>query len=308
MTARRSIAAGTVYGDALAYSRAVVVGDDAWIAGCAPFDAGGAVVGPGDAEAQTRQCLENISHALSAAGFSIHEVVRTRIYLRSFADADAVMAAHREVFHAIRPACTVIAVADLVQPEMLVYVDADARRSRQVAAPAPDRSGASGGDPLARFQPGDEIGLSEWALVTQSMIDAFGAVTLDPDPMHVDPAWADANGPFGGTIAFGFLTLSLLTAMFHQAVGTRADNPAPGEGFFLNYGFDRVRMVAPVRQGRRIRARFALSDRKGEPGSRVRYELDVQVEIEDEDRPALVATWLAMWTPHEGSPASGARP
>lgn len=125
---RERVPPGTRYGDILAYSRAVTDGDDAWIAGCAPTDGAGALVGSGSAYEQARQCLRNISDALAASGFDTSDVVRTRIYLRSFSDFDEVARAHREVFEDTRPACTVVAVCDLAYADAVVYMDADARR------------------------------------------------------------------------------------------------------------------------------------------------------------------------------------
>jgi acyl dehydratase len=182
-------------------------------------------------------------------------------------------------------------------------MDADARRTEQPRQAAPTSETSANHDPLARFQVGDAIGSSGWVLVSQDMIDRFGAVTHDPDPMHIDPAWARANGPFGGAIAFGFLTLSLLTYLFHQAVGTRADREEPGPGLYLNYGFDRVRLLSPVRAGSQVRGHFTLSERRVEAKGRLRFSLGVSVEVAGEERPALVADWLAMWTPHEPSAA-----
>src|ERR1700722_16897288 len=98
---------------------------------------------------------------------------------------------------------------------------------------------------------GDPIGISEWLTVTQQMICEFGATTRDPDPMHLDAAWAAQNGPFGGAIAYGFLTVSLLTTLFNSAVGDPTARERHADGSYLNYGLDRVRLVAPVPAGAR---------------------------------------------------------
>ncbi|MDX2274320.1 MAG: Rid family hydrolase [Hyphomonadaceae bacterium] len=127
---RVQIPANTKYGDLLAYSRLVALGDEAWIAGCAPTDDSGELVGRACPHKQTRQCIANIERALTDAGFVLADVVRTRLFIRSFEHAEQIMRAHREAFDSIRPASTVIAVADLVLPEMLIYMDADARRAR----------------------------------------------------------------------------------------------------------------------------------------------------------------------------------
>ncbi|MDD2926221.1 Rid family hydrolase [Rhodoferax sp.] len=125
---RVRVKAMTPYDDILAFSRVVCLDNEAWVSACAPLDAQGQLVGAGDAYAQADQCIRNITQALAKVAFDASDIVRTRIYLRSFADLDAVARAHREVFAEIRPACAVVAVADLVRPDMLVYIEADARR------------------------------------------------------------------------------------------------------------------------------------------------------------------------------------
>ncbi|WCM28469.1 hypothetical protein NDN01_05970 [Sphingomonas sp. QA11] len=147
------------------------------------------------------------------------------------------------------------------------------------------------------FTPGSLIGISDWITVTQEMIDVFGATTLDPDPMHIDPRWAAANGPFGGTIAFGFLTIALLTRMFHDATGQGWDTDPAVVGYNLNYGFDRLRLVSPIPAGARVRGHFEVADvRRDDKGRRI-TAIDCEIEIEDADRPALVARWLTAWVP-----------
>lgn len=142
---------------------------------------------------------------------------------------------------------------------------------------------------------GQEIGVSPWLLIDQARIDAFAKATDDPDPMHVDPAWCAQNSPFQSTIAFGFLTLSMLTAMSHQALGWVSSLTADTGGYALNYGFDRVRLVSPVPVGSRIRARFVLLEFTEIRPGEVRSKYGVTVEIEGQERPALVAEWLGMW-------------
>jgi len=154
-------------------------------------------------------------------------------------------------------------------------------------------------DKLTQLQPGSEIGLSPWVTVSQAMISGFGAVTLDPDPMHVDPEWAAKNSAFGGTIAFGFLTISLLTHLLHATLGTDPHRDPKESGYYLNYGFDRLRLVSPVRTGKRIRGRFVLLDRKRDERQRLISTFQCTVEIEGEERPALFAHWLTVWVPPE---------
>lgn len=135
---------------------------------------------------------------------------------------------------------------------------------------------------------GSEIGVSSWIMIDQPRIDAFAAVTEDRQFIHVDPE-AAAHTPFGGTIAHGFLSLSLLSAM-----GAEAMLVPQGLKIAINYGLDRVRFLAPVHSGRRVRGRFTLDslDEKA-PGQWLLRHL-VSVEIENEDKLALTAVWLAL--------------
>ncbi len=149
------------------------------------------------------------------------------------------------------------------------------------------------------MKPGDDLGASPWLLVTQDLVSRFGAATLDPDPMHIDPEWAKTNGPFGGTIAYGFLTISLLTHLLHQAMHTHSHRDPAESGYFLNYGFNRLRLVAPVPVGARIRGRFKVAARNCDERSRWVTTMDCTIEIEGSDRPALVAEWLSVWVPPE---------
>jgi acyl dehydratase len=151
-----------------------------------------------------------------------------------------------------------------------------------------------------RSKVGQEIGVSPWFTIDQARIDAFAQATDDPDPMHIDPAWSAANSPFGTTVAFGFLTISLLTHFSHQALGWLSSTAADDGGYGLNYGFDRLRLVEPVPVGSRIRARFKLLDwNEGRPGE-TKAKYGVTVEIEGKERPALVAEWLGLWVTGEG--------
>jgi len=136
---------------------------------------------------------------------------------------------------------------------------------------------------------GTEIGVSEWITVTQPMVDTFAQVTGDDFYLHVDPQRAAAL-PFGGTIAHGFLTLSLLAPMGYQACPY-----VEGARFPLNYGFDRVRFVAPVPVGRRVRGHFVLRSAEVVSGSQRQLTWDVSVEVEGGSRPALVAQWLTRY-------------
>ena len=152
---------------------------------------------------------------------------------------------------------------------------------------------------FARFHPGMELGASSWITVTQEMITKFGDATLDQDPMHVDPAWA-ADGPFGEAVAFGFLTMSLLTRMMvHDVLGADSSRPDIHDGYYLNYGFDRLRLIEPVPAGSRIRAHFAVKDVRPDEGGRSIVTFAVSMECDRASRPVLVAEWLSCWVPPE---------
>jgi acyl dehydratase len=136
---------------------------------------------------------------------------------------------------------------------------------------------------------GTEVGISSWIAIDQARIDAFALTTLDSQGIHVDPEAAKSS-VFGGTIAHGFLTLSLLSAMAQEAL-PQIESAKTG----VNYGINSLRFVAPVRSGKRVRGRFvlvAVSDRS--PGV-VQATLGVQVEIENEPKPAVVAEWLVLF-------------
>lgn len=136
---------------------------------------------------------------------------------------------------------------------------------------------------------GTEIGRSEWRTVTQDMIDAFADATDDHQWIHLDAERAAAETPFGGTIAHGFLTLSMLSTLAYEAI-PRLEGAAMG----INYGFDRVRFMAPVRSDARVRAIFKLADADIRPSGRVLSTYEVTLEIENSTKPALTATWLTL--------------
>ena len=139
---------------------------------------------------------------------------------------------------------------------------------------------------------GQEVGLSRWITVDQARIDAFARITEDEQFIHVDPE-AAKHTPFGGTIAHGFLTLSLASAMSEDAVV-----PLEGVVMGVNYGFDKLRFLAPVPAGSKVRGRFKLlsAEDKGAQDSVTRWLLkhELTVEIEGADKPALIAEWLGM--------------
>lgn len=139
---------------------------------------------------------------------------------------------------------------------------------------------------LARV--GTAIGVSSWREISQDLIDRFADATGDRQFIHVDKERA-AGTPFGGTVAHGFLTLSLLTSMAEDVLP-----PVAGQALGLNYGFDKVRFLAPVPSGARIRARFILNDVVRRPPADLLLRQEVTVEIENGNRPALVAEWLTL--------------
>lgn len=132
---------------------------------------------------------------------------------------------------------------------------------------------------------GQPIGTSDWMTVSQGQIDAFADCTHDHQYIHIDPERA-AQTPFGSTIAHGFLTLSLLSAMAYQMPGIE------GTVMAVNYGFNKVRFVSPVKVGARIRGHFTLQKFEEIRPGEIQTTMAVTVEIEGQDKPALVAEWL----------------
>ena len=139
-----------------------------------------------------------------------------------------------------------------------------------------------------RSRIGEEVGVSTWLTVDQARIEAFADATEDRQFIHVDPA-AAAQTPFGGTIAHGFLTLSLLSRM-----GAEAMLLPDGLKMAVNYGFDRVRFLSPVKAGKRVRGRFVLDSVEEKAPGQILVRHTVTVEIEGEDKPALTASWLGL--------------
>ena len=130
--------------------------------------------------------------------------------------------------------------------------------------------------------------VSDWVEVTQQMIDTFADATGDHQFIHVDPERAKLT-PFGGTIAHGFLTLSLLP-LFAAKVPDAAK--IEGAKMGVNYGSNRVRFLQPVHSGKRVRGRFKLLSFEEKHPGRWQQTVEVTVEIEGEDKPALIAEWI----------------
>lgn len=151
-------------------------------------------------------------------------------------------------------------------------------------------------DGFGGFEVGTSLGTSDWVTIDQAMIDAHAETTGDRDWIHNDVDRATREGPFGAPIAQGSLLIGNLVRLQEQVVRATAD---VGLAYALNYGFDRIRFVSPVRAGERIRAHLRLGDlRPRDDGARV-VTLEVTVEVEGQDRPAMVATWLGL-LPAEG--------
>jgi acyl dehydratase len=139
-----------------------------------------------------------------------------------------------------------------------------------------------------RARIGEEIGVSSWLTVDQERIDAFAEATEDRQFIHTDPA-AAAETPLGGTIAHGFLSLSLLSRM-----GSEVLLATEGVKMALNYGLDRARFLAPVKAGARVRGRFTLDSVEERAPGQLLMRYSVSVEIEGQDKPALTAVWLGL--------------
>lgn len=139
-----------------------------------------------------------------------------------------------------------------------------------------------------RSRIGSEVGVSSWLTMDQERINEFADATEDRQFIHTDPE-AAARTPFGGTIGHGFLTLSMLSRMAAEAMLV-----PDSIKMAVNYGLDRVRFIAPVRSGRRIRGRFRLDSVDEKAPGQLLLRHTVTVEIEGEEKPALTAEWLGL--------------
>lgn len=138
---------------------------------------------------------------------------------------------------------------------------------------------------------GKDLGTSDWFPIDQARINAFADATLDHQFIHVNPELAKST-PFGGTIAHGYLTVSLLPYL--QA--SMADMILPqGLKMGMNYGFDKLRFMAPVKVDKRVRARAKLLDASEKKPGQWLLKFEYTIEIEGEEKPALVAEWLLMY-------------
>ena len=142
---------------------------------------------------------------------------------------------------------------------------------------------------VLKEQEGAERGHSHWFQITQEQINAFADCTCDHQFIHVDEERAKAETPFGGTIAHGFLTLSMLSHLFQSLPSDSLE--LEGALMGINYGFDRVRFINPVNRGKRVRAHAAVKSVELR-GTSVQTVTTMTVEIEDVAKPALVADWV----------------
>jgi acyl dehydratase len=136
---------------------------------------------------------------------------------------------------------------------------------------------------------GQEIGVSSWHVVDQTRIDSYADVIEDHQFIHVDPERAKNETAFGTTVAHGFLTMSLLSIMSYEVMPVVA-----GTTMGVNYGFDKLRFVSPVRSGSRVRGRFTLAEASLRKPKELQSRTHVTVEIEGEEKPALVADWIGL--------------
>lgn len=148
---------------------------------------------------------------------------------------------------------------------------------------------------------GKKLGVSGWMTIDQDRITEFGRITDDMDPMHVDVEWSGQNSPYGKTVAFGFLTLSLITRLYRDVSKSIINGTTGRKIFGLNYGFDHVRLTAPVPVNSRIRGHFSVIAVTDRSPHEVVVKLGVKIEVEGADRVALVAEWLILLIDEEAA-------
>ena len=136
---------------------------------------------------------------------------------------------------------------------------------------------------------GKEVGVSKWFTIDQALITAFGKLTQDEYFIHMDPVRAAKETPFGGSIAHGFLTLSMMSAMAYDALPE-----VEGRTMGMNYGFDKIRFASPVKSGARVRAHYVLAEVNIRPSGYIQVAYDLTIEIEGQVRPAITARWLTL--------------
>ena len=142
-----------------------------------------------------------------------------------------------------------------------------------------------------RAQLGQEAVVTEWVLVSQERIDQFAEATGDFQWIHVDTERSAKESPFGGTIAHGFLSLSLMPVLSAEADLPRLDGIKMG----VNYGGNKTRFLAPVRVGKRVRGRFKLLSMEEKRPGQFQQSMEFTLEIEGEEKPALIAEWITQF-------------
>ena len=144
---------------------------------------------------------------------------------------------------------------------------------------------------IAQHMPliGTEVGVSNWITVDQKMIDDFAKTTHDEQWIHVDPERAARETPFGGSIAHGFLTLSLASRFAYDCFAM-----LPGQVMGINYGMNKMRFLMPVPAGARLRGRFTLTEVKARDATSMLRTNNLTIEIEGQETPAVVAEWLGL--------------
>src|ERR1700749_213469 len=136
---------------------------------------------------------------------------------------------------------------------------------------------------------GQEVGVSSWHVVDQGRINVYADVIDDHQFIHIDPERAKRETPFGSTVAHGFLTMSLMSIMSYEVMPV-----IEGTTMGVNYGFDKLRFISPVRAGSRGAGRFTLMEAKVRKPKELQSRTSVMIEIEGEDKPALVAEWIGL--------------
>jgi acyl dehydratase len=153
---------------------------------------------------------------------------------------------------------------------------------------------------LMEISSGTDLGESDWFEVTQEDINTFATLTRDEDDFHINPEFAREHSPLGTTISFGFFTMSMLTYFSHQ-VFDRLGLQSGDDTQMFNFGFNRVRMPAPVPAGARIRGRFTFAGARVREAGGLEITVNVVVDIDGNERPALVADWLFVAVREAGS-------
>ncbi|MGE0500744.1 MAG: MaoC family dehydratase [Rhizobiaceae bacterium] len=146
---------------------------------------------------------------------------------------------------------------------------------------------------------GTVLGVSPWRTVSQEIIDQFADATDDHQFIHVDPERAARETPYGGTIAHGFLVISLLSAMTFETLPR-----IEGYGIGINHGFENLKFVTPVKSGARLRTKFVLADFHARPSGIVQLSHDITIEIENSIKPALTARWMTLAMKDRGEEAA----